>query len=69
MSAGIRRNVRPASAAPNAGAGPVPMGGTVPSGIQATKQWSPTVANLLVLVVLEIVAFAAIRYAFRIVQR
>lgn len=68
MTAGIHRTVRPASGAPNAGAGPVPVGATVPV-VAGTKQWSPTVANLLVLVVLEIAAFAAIRYAFRIVQR
>lgn len=28
------------------------------------KAWSPTLANLLVLVVLEVVAFAALRYVF-----
>ena len=31
-------------------------------GLGATKQWTPTVANLLVLVVLEVVAFGALRY-------
>jgi hypothetical protein len=35
----------------------------------AAKGWSPTVANLLVLVVLEIAAFAAIRYAFRVLTK
>lgn len=29
------------------------------------KEWSPTVVNLLILLVLEIIAFAAIRYVFR----
>ncbi len=29
------------------------------------KTWSPTVANLLVLVVLEIIAFGVIRYVFK----
>ncbi len=28
----------------------------------STKEWTPTVANLLVLVVLEVVAFGALRY-------
>ncbi len=28
-------------------------------------QWSPTVANLLVILVIEIVGFAVIRYMFR----
>ncbi len=28
-------------------------------------KWSPTVANLLVILVLEIVAFGVIRYAFK----
>jgi hypothetical protein len=68
-TAGIRRTVRPASAAPNAGAGPVPVGATVPNPVAGTKQWSPTVANLLVLIVLELVAFAVLRHLFRIVQR
>lgn len=31
-------------------------------------QWSPTVANLLVLIALEIVAYCALRYAFRTVH-
>lgn len=66
---GIRRTVRPANAAPNAGAGPVPIGATVPIPTVGGGKWSPTVANLLVLIVLEIAAFAACRYAFRIVQR
>jgi hypothetical protein len=28
----------------------------------ATSEWTPTVANLLVLVVLEVLAFAGLRY-------
>lgn len=32
------------------------------------KGWHPTVANLLVLVVLELVAFAALRRVFRVMQ-
>ena len=31
----------------------------------AAGQWSPTVVNLAVLILLELVAFAALRYAFR----
>lgn len=34
----------------------------------AAKGWHPTVANLLVLVVLELVAFAALRRVFRVMQ-
>lgn len=34
-----------------------------------TSQWSPTVAHLMVLIILEICAFAAIRYAFGVLQR
>lgn len=30
-------------------------------GMAATKDWSPTVANLLVLVVLEVIAFGLLR--------
>lgn len=67
---GISRTVRPGSSAVNQAAGPVPPGESVPSVPSTTSsQWSPTVAHLLVLIVLEVVAFAAIRYAFRIVQR
>lgn len=63
---GIRRTVRPAGAvSAGAGAG-TPNGGSMPSSVnQAAGSWSPTVANLLVLVVLELVAFAAIRYLFK----
>lgn len=28
----------------------------------ATKSWTPTVANLLVLIVLEVIAFGGLRY-------
>jgi hypothetical protein len=37
-------------------------GTTVPG--KSVSSWSPTLANLLVLVVLEVVAFAALRYVF-----
>jgi hypothetical protein len=33
-----------------------------------TKGWHPTVANLLVLIVLELVAFSALRRVFRLMQ-
>lgn len=64
----IRRNVRPAGAVvPGPGAGTTSNGGAM-SGLHGAgdaKSWSPTVANLLVLVVLEMVAFSVIRYVFK----
>jgi hypothetical protein len=44
-------------------AGPKAANGAVPT--RATSDWSPTVANLVVLIVLEIVAYCALRWAFR----
>lgn len=38
---------------------------TASGGVGQTKGWSPTVASLLVILVVEIFAFAAIRYVFR----
>lgn len=65
MSTGIRRTVRPAgrvAASPDGGR--APNGGAMnPS--SGAKQWTPTVANLMVLLVLEMVAFGVIRYLFR----
>ncbi len=69
---GIHRNVKGYQANQNAGgagAGPVPIGQTVPSPNTGAKNWSPTVANLMVILVLEVAAFAALRYMFKIVQR
>lgn len=69
---GIQRNLNNYQANTNlggAGAGPVPIGQTVPSPVPHAKQWSPTVANLLVILILELAAFAALRYMFKIVQR
>lgn len=69
---GIHRNIKGYQANQNAGgagAGPTPIGATVPSPVPGAKQWSPTVANLLVILVLELAAFAALRYMFKIVQR
>lgn len=65
----INRTYRPNPNNLNSAAGPVPVGATVPTPSSGGSQWSPTVANLLVLVVLEVVAFAALRYAFRIVAK
>lgn len=52
------------------GAPPVKGGQGVMPGpsMTSTKGWHPTVANLLVLVVLELVAFAALRRVFRVMQ-
>lgn len=52
-----------------AGAGPTPIGETVPSsGNGSSSSWTPTVAHLLVILVIEIAAFAALRYAFRVIK-
>lgn len=64
----IPRTVRPAGAvsvSSDVGAGRAPNGVAMNLGPGGAKGWSPTVANLLVLVVLEIVAFSVIRYAFK----
>lgn len=49
--------------APSAGAGPVPIGGEVPTDTTGTK-WHPTVLMLLGILAVEVAAFAALRYAF-----
>lgn len=44
------------------------MAGPSGTGVRAAlqgQQWHPTVVNLLVLVVVEIVAYGVLRYAFR----
>lgn len=47
------------------GAGPTPIGATVPSSSSGGgSSFHPTVAHLLALLVLEIAAFAALRYLF-----
>lgn len=61
----VNRSYKSGSNNLNAAAGPVPQGATVPMPTSGGSQWSPTVANLLVLLVIEMVAFAAIRYLFR----
>lgn len=49
----------------NAGAGPTPIGATVPGPSQGSHAWHPTVVNLMVLLILEVAAFAALRMLFR----
>jgi hypothetical protein len=64
----IRRTVRPGGAvSPGPTPGGTPTGGAMPgvSAQGAAKGWTPTVANLMVLLVLEIVAFGVIRYVFK----
>lgn len=46
----------------NAGAGPVSVGGTVPT--SPGDKWHPTVLMLLGILVVEIASFAALRYVF-----
>lgn len=47
----------------NAGAGPVPVGGTVPTPPSDSK-WHPTVLMLLGVLAVEVAGFAALRYVF-----
>jgi hypothetical protein len=62
----INRRVKAAGAVSSgADVGRPPNGVPVDIRGNGAKNWSPTVANLLVLVVLEIVAFGVIRYAFK----
>lgn len=52
-----------AAGAVSSGADP----GRAPNGARmggATAQWSPTVANLMIILIVEMVAFAVIRYVF-----
>lgn len=62
---GIRRTVRPSAAPANSRLGALTPEASVAAtsgrGMAATSEWSPTVANLLVLIVVELVAFAALR--------
>ncbi len=72
----INRGLAPVDAVPMAGndgyrgAPSVQKGqGPMPGNPMATaKGWHPTVANLLVLIVLELLAFAALRRVFRVMQ-
>lgn len=62
---GIRRTVRPSAAPASSRLGALNPEASVSMtsgrGMAATKDWTPTVANLLVLIVLEVVAFAGLR--------
>ena len=72
----INRGLDPVTDIPHAGrdgyrgAPPVQKGqGPMPGGPMSTaKGWHPTVANLLVLIVLELLAFAGLRRLFRVMQ-
>jgi hypothetical protein len=58
----IPRMRHPASG-DNTGAGPVPIGDTVPTGSMSDK-WHPTVLTLLAILAVEVAGFAALRYTF-----
>lgn len=45
-----------------------PKGAERTASVRGGSSWSPTVANLLVLIALEIVAYCLLRYAFRTVH-
>jgi hypothetical protein len=73
MTYGGRTSNRPATyrigGNQQAGAGPTPIGATVPSSNGGSaSSWTPTVTHLLVILVIEIAAFAALRYAFRVIK-
>lgn len=62
----INRKIRPNAAPASSGLGSSVQGAHVAEtsgrGLVATKSWTPTVANLLVLIVLEVLAFGGLRY-------
>jgi hypothetical protein len=67
MAAGINRtrsrtNAVPASSGLGNNVTEASVAGTSGRGLAGTKEWTPTVANLFVIVVLEVVAFALLRY-------
>lgn len=69
---GIDRSRTRTSAAPAPGGGNMQTGGAVAATMRGgtqSKDWNPTITNLLILIILEIAAFAAMRYAFGVVQR
>lgn len=51
-----------------AGPGPTPVGDTVAGQSSGPSAWTPTVAHLMVILVIEIAAFAALRYAFKVIK-
>ncbi len=59
---GIPRMRHPYADGDNTGAGPVSVGGTVPN--SPAEKWNPTVLMLLGVLVVEVAAFAALRYVF-----
>ena len=61
---GSWRGAPPVAGGQGSGAGPKAVKPSIPSRTP-TEGWSPTVANLAVLIVLEIVAYVALRWAFR----
>lgn len=62
----INRTIRSTAAPASSGLGASVQGAHVAEtsgrGFAATRTWTPTVANLLVLVVLECIAFSGLRY-------
>lgn len=62
----INRHLKSNAVPASSGLGNNVSGGSVAAtsgrGMASTSQWTPTVANLLVLVVLEVVAFGGLRY-------
>lgn len=57
-----RRNPAAGNVSSGSDPGRSPTGGSAMQ--SASAKWSPTVANLMVILVVEIVAFAVIRFAF-----
>lgn len=60
---GSWRGAPPVAGGTGSGAGPA--GGGLVARVRGGATWTPTVANLVVLVALEIVAYCLMRYAFR----
>ena len=62
----INRTIRPGAAPASSGLGTqvpeVSVAATSGRGLAGTKAWTPTVANLLVLIILEVIAFGGLRY-------
>lgn len=58
----IKSSAAPASSGLGAAVREASVSQTSGRGLSATKTWTPTVANLLVLIVLEVLAFAGLRY-------
>lgn len=69
----IDRSRSRSSAAPAPGGGTYQSGAAVAAGsIRSQSQgssWNPTIVNLFILIILEIAAFAALRYAFGVLSK